>query len=131
MVRVSSSHSENYISLEIEDRVNYNNLIRVDIDLKEFALLITGMGSIEGKLRMIMDEEALTYLNTRKVTAYVDCDKVESMNKEDQRAAVLQDFKLHHQANGWRLFSDGTNSQQPRKHHQYIVYKYINEDING
>lgn len=126
--RVTNRNDEDIIRLKLKDRMNYNLIIEVEIDLATFTKILTNQGGLSGKLKYFMDQETFDHIYHDRKIKDEYCDKV-GYNKEEQRQEVLKDFHSKYLTPEWQIKDDGTSSQQHGKKHRYTIFRYI--DVNG
>jgi hypothetical protein len=95
--------------------------------LVEFAKAITSM---EAKCEW---EHAPTPSTAAKIgmdceVHHVQCPKVKSFDKEDQKRAVLAHFAENWHHSGWQLWQDGTSMQQPKLLHTYVIHRWVHPE---
>jgi len=121
---------ESFIHLTVEDASNHNRLIEIHISPENFALMLTGLAGTNCDIITIADKEAIEALGKKLITKRVTCKRcygVVSFTHKDQRDIVKSHFQFNYAPKGWKLFSDGTNSQQRGEKHEYIIYRYEEE----
>lgn len=117
-----SRRNSGTINLTIEDEHSGDNILELTIPLKDFALLVTGLGGIKSECEINPDAN----IAKKRIVERVYCEKSVHYNKRDQKDLVQQHFEEHilPLQEGWEIHSDGTTSQQHGKEHQYVIKKY-------
>lgn len=111
------------IGFIIEDGHSGDKILELTIPLKEFALLVTGLGGIKSKCELNTDAN----IAKKRVVERVSCEKSIYYNKRDQKDLVQQHFEesIKPLQEGWEIHSDGATSQQRGDKHEYVIKKYI------
>lgn len=120
--RVNSNVEDDYALIAIQDRANYNQLIRVKLSLRELGKLITGVGDTRCQIDIIADMEAIENLGLER--DILDASVPFESDKEIQRSSVHKTFRLFYEQAGWKLLSDGINKRQDGIEHQFSMYRY-------
>ena len=112
------------IKFNISDEHSGDNILELSMSLKEFALLVTGLGGIKAECDIDPDAN----IAKKRITERAHCDKV--LAYKDMKQAQKDLVKQHFEENililndGWEIHSDGTTSQQNNNKHEYIIKKY-------
>ena len=118
-----SRRNSDTIGFIIEDEHSGDKILELTIPLKEFALLVTGLGGIKSECELNTDAN----IAKKRVVERVSCEKSIYYNKRDQKDLVQQHFEesIKPLQEGWEIHSDGTTSQQRGDKHEYVIKKYI------
>ena len=121
ITRTTSSKRGDFISIHIRDIKSSLCIMNVEIELKQFALLITGLGFQDCNIE-IYDNYKI--LGKKRILQIVLCEKV--YEKEKQKKIVLKDYDEKYK-DKWEIWDDGTSTQQNSKDHHYLICKYVEE----
>lgn len=120
-----SRGSSDNIGFIIKDEHSRDKILELTIPLKEFALLVTGLGGVKTKCELDTDAN----IAKKRIIERVHCEKVylSSGGKQGQKDLVQQHFEEHIRPlqEGWEIHSDGTTSQQRGDKHEYVIKKYV------
>lgn len=117
-----SRDSNNRIRFSVDDSHSGDTIIKVDMSLEEFGLMVTGLHGVKGIAEFYPDCNIAKKRETKTVT--IDIDKF-STSKEDELDLVRRDFTEKYESDGWELHSDGTRSQQNVSgKHCYTIKRY-------
>lgn len=118
--RVTTNTANDYVSIKIADNNSRVRIINVEIDMKTFAMAITGLSDQNCNIKVYDNYEVI---GKKKITKTVFCEKV--YDKEKQRKIVNDDYEKKYKSKGWIIQNDGTNSQQNGDMHHYDICKYV------
>ena len=120
ITRTASNRRDDFISIYIGDANSGLRIMEIEIELEQFALLITGLARQDCNIEIY---DNYGKIGKKKVTKNVWCKRV--CEKGLQRKIVLEDYKQY--KDEWEIWDDGTSTQQNAKDHHYILCKYVEE----
>jgi hypothetical protein len=111
------------IGFTVEDEHSGDTILELTIPLKEFALLVTGLGGIKVECELNLDANVAK----KRIVERVCCEKSVHYHKQDQKDLVQQHFdeSIVPLLEGWEIHSDGIGSQQRGDKHEYVIKKYV------
>ncbi len=117
-----SRRNSGTIGFTVEDEHSGDKILELTIPLKEFALLVTGLGGIKSECEINPNANIVK----KRVIEKVSCDRSIHYSKQDQKDLVQQHFEdyIAPLNEGWEIHTDGTTSQQNGKKHQYVIKRY-------
>lgn len=121
ITRINSNIDGDIIRIAIEDDTSSSHVVSVQMSPKDFALCVTGLAQSPGVFDRVLTRDTLEILGKTKETKRVTCKRV--YDKEKQRELVMEDYWTKH--GGWKLWDDGTRSQQNGEDHVYIICRYV------
>lgn len=126
-----SRRSSGTIGFIVEDEHSGDKILELTIFLKDFALLVTGLGGIKSECELNTDAN----IAKKRIVERAYCKRVylSSGGKQNQKDLVQQHFEenIKPLQEGWEIHSDGTTSQQRGDSHEYVIKKYIPvEDVS-
>ena len=117
-----SRDSNNRIRFSVDDSHSGDTIIKVDMSLEEFGLMVTGLHGVKGVAGFYPDCNIAKKRETKTVT--IDIDKFNTP-KETIVGMVHKDFAEKYEPDGWELHSNGTRSQQNVSgKHCYTIKRY-------
>ncbi|QHZ59764.1 hypothetical protein HWD03_gp083 [Alteromonas phage vB_AmeM_PT11-V22] len=115
-------NSNNEFYIHVEDEHSGNKIVSLSMDEKDFAFLITGLHGV--KTDCILHN--VTNVGKKRVIERVSMPEPDAFDKGSVKMAVREHFEREYEAEGWKLWDDGTSSQQnSRGLHNFIVVKYV------
>lgn len=117
-----SRDSNNRIRFSVDDSHSGDTIIKVDMSLEEFGLMVTGLHGVKGIAEFYPDCNVAKKRETK--TVMIDVDKFNTP-KETIVGMVHKDFAEKYEPDGWELHSNGTRSQQNVSgKHCYVIKRY-------
>lgn len=130
-----SRNSNNKVILRVKDDVSRETICEASFDLTMFGLLMSGMSEIPCSLGVSYNPERV---GKEKILER-PCINIETPKGDYVRnfldkgakgiAEVQEHFEANYNTDIWKIWDDGLSSQQRPQKHQYIVYKYIDADM--
>lgn len=123
-----SRTNNNVVNLEINDAYSGDIILRTEMTLENYALLLTGLHGVNGKAKV---NESANIACSREVEL-VTCGYA-GLDKDKQIEEVERHFSEHYEPDGWVLNHNGVGTQQRiRGKHQYVIKRYapVAEPLN-
>ena len=121
IVKMGISRTNNSIViLEVHDAHSGDIILRTEMTLEDYGLLLTGVHGVNGKAKV---NESAHIACSREVER-VTCGYT-GLDKDKQIEEVERHFSEHYEPDGWVLHNNGVGTQQRiRGKHQYAVKRY-------
>ena len=126
--RRTNSMLDESIVITISDKSSRLQVTEIEMDLKDFALAITGLGACKALFNSTPSQFLIDNIGKKREIKSILIDKPFSYDSENRRIEINKSIKESGELkDGWMLFSDGTRSQQHGKKHKVILYRFVGE----
>lgn len=118
-----SRTNQDLVMIRIKDDKSLLPVVDMELSLENYALLITGLGSIKGELSVFDNYESVA---KERETKTITMPRVQSYDKKVIADAVVVHFKCLPEAlEGWMIHSDGASTKQMGEVHKYSIKRYV------
>ena len=115
--------------IEIDDGLSGCVVLRVKMELEDYAKMITGLSYMPAKWEVTPNDKVLAKIRKRKEIKRVYCSFTKAgydEYREKQGAEVQRHFDESGLADdGWEIDSYGLTTQQHGEEHEYMIARYV------
>ncbi|WP_129141481.1 hypothetical protein [Modicisalibacter coralii] len=120
------ARDEEVIVVSIDDESSRLPIVEFEMPLADFMRCLTGLGAVKAPVNRFTHEDDRSKLGMKVIRERVECRRAKSLSGKDEQREIVMEHIATLPAE-YRLFSDGTQSQQHGDSHVYTVEKYVEE----
>ena len=119
-------HDRDTIEINIRDDSSRQTIVKVRMNMLEFAQCITGLSEQEADIIRVIEDANL--IGKKRITKTIEIDPPETHIREERKKIILDTVNdlPEVEKDGWKLLNDGTTTKQGIKH-KVTLCKYVEE----
>lgn len=122
-----SRDSNDQMRVRLIDDSSRQPIFEGALSLANFTRALCGEAQVPVQTLLVCGPNEAGKFGLHRIIRNRTCEKVSFSDIRSQEEVVLEDFKAKWQPEGWTLFDDGLETQQPGERHNYIVCRWLTD----
>lgn len=119
--------SHDQMRIHLIDSSSKQGIFEGTLTLANFTRALSGEARVPVQTRRVCGPNEAGKFGLHRIIRNRTCEKVCFTDSRSQEEVVIDDFKAKWQPEGWTLFDDGLETQQPGERHNYIVCRWLTD----
>jgi len=119
--------SHDQMRIHLIDSSSKQGIFEGTLTLANFTRALSGEARVPVQIHRVCGPNEAGKFGLHRIIRNRTCEKVCFTDSRSQEEVVIDDFKAKWQPEGWTLFDDGLETQQPGEQHNYIVCRWLTD----